>query len=172
MNIQKHILTLLLLATFVSPLHTMDSGDREQGVINWFWNVAKENQVVTATLCVSALFVTYLLTKSKQGSSLTVYNMSNELIMDSYTEPVAMNSKNSKETCSIAPYQSYWDSHAVTYSLPKGCIQTCIWRHVCSPYYKAQVNLQEGEHATIEILHDGQYKFKGKILQAKLLTDV
>ncbi len=173
MNKVKKSIISFLLALIIFHVHAMDSSDTDQGLLSRLLHAAKENQaiLVPVTVCAAGAVLAAYLLKPSQGSSLTVYNMSNTMILDSYTAPQALNSKKRYPTCSIHTYQSFWYPQSVNYTLNNGVIQTFIWRHVCSPYYKARLNLQEGERATLEILPDGHYKFKGQKVKADLLND-
>lgn len=98
-----------------------------------------------------------------QASTLKIYNMTDAPIYCS-TKPIAQCGSNS-EYCIAKPYQSIFRPNILLFDLPDEGIKEFIWKRVGSLCYKAVVNLQYDEFATIEILGDGWYKFKGKKYQ-------
>lgn len=95
-----------------------------------------------------------------QGSTLKIYNMTDSPIYCS-TKPIAQCGSNS-EFCIAKPYQSIFHPNILLFDLPDEGIKELIWKRVGSFLFRAIVNLQYDEFATIEILADGCYKFKGK----------
>lgn len=104
----------------------------------------------------------------KGTASLTVYNMTAKMVMQSSTQPAAPSSKQGKCEVGIIPYQSYWDTQAVTFTSREG-IKTFVWRHITGSTYQAEILLRSG-NATLEVHENGKYKYKGKTLQAKVIN--
>lgn len=114
-----------------------------------------------------AIGLAMLLSGSIYASRLKVYNMHYKLIRG-FTNPLSRCDK-VQDSCAIFPYVSIFKSNSVTYSLPNYGIQEFHWRGVIGARYKAVVNLEEHEHATLEVIGDGYYKFKGKKKYAEIV---
>lgn len=95
-----------------------------------------------------------------QASTLKIYNMTDSPIYCS-TKPVAeCHSKD--EYCIAKPYQSIFRPNILLFDLLDEGIKQFSWKRIGSPLYRVNVNLQYDEFATLEVLGDGYYKFKGK----------
>lgn len=97
------------------------------------------------------------------ASSLTVYNMYDRP-WNGQTNPIAP-CGTGRDDCAVFPYQSIFDTRAVTFNLPNKSIKEFYWKGLVGPRYVITVNLQENEHETLELYNDGGYKFKGKQIQ-------
>lgn len=102
-----------------------------------------------------------------QASTLKIYNMTDKPIYCS-TRPIAQ-CDSSDEYCIVKPYQSIFRPNILLFDLPYEGIEQLTWKRVGSRLYRAFVNLHDDEFATLTILGDGYYKFKGKKLYAEEL---
>ncbi len=84
------------------------------------------------------------------------------------TKPVAQCGSNS-EYCIAQPYQSIFHPNILLFELPYEGIQQITWKRIGTRLYRVFVNLGDDEFATLTILGDGYYKFKGKKLYAEEL---
>ena len=121
----------------------------------------KRTSLITCTLHTTML----LLTLGLEASSLKIYNM-HDLPIRGFTSPIA-DCGHGREDCVVFPYQSIINSHSVTFTLIDEGIQVFMWEGRIGPRYSAIVNLEKNEYATLEILGEGYYKFKGKKLYAE-----
>ncbi|MGE0009341.1 MAG: hypothetical protein AB7F19_02255 [Candidatus Babeliales bacterium] len=167
MKMIKKLSMIVFLTSIALPAKSMESHARGQGILDYAWNMAKDDEsvLVTIAFCASFVAAVYWLDKASK-SSLKVYNMARCMVLESYTDPDTVNSKNAKTKTSIAPYQSYWDPQSVTFTVEHSGIQTFKWRHINSGWYQAPVNLRKGEQASLEVFDNGQYKFKRELKQA------
>lgn len=99
------------------------------------------------------------------ASTLKVYNMTDRPLF-CYTKPFTA-CDNHADNCVVSPYQSIFHPHAKLLELQHESIEQFIWKGIVGPQYKAIVNLLQDEFATIEILDDGYYKFKGTKFKAE-----
>ena len=111
------------------------------------------------------IFLSYTL--HLQASTLKIYNMTDKPIYCS-TRPIAQ-CDSSDEYCIAKPYQSIFRPNILLFELPYEGIEQLTWKRVGSRLYRAFVNLHDDEFATLTILGDGYYKFKGKKLYAEEL---
>ena len=115
------------------------------------------------TQFIKFFMATLMLSGALQGSSLKVYNM-HDLPLRGQTTPRSSCTEG-RDECSIAPYQSIFNTQSVTYTLQGKGIRKFSWKSLIGPRYTITVDLKPNENAKLELYGGAAYKFKSKQMQ-------
>ncbi len=170
MTVFKKCALIIAVCSLMQPVYPMESDS--SSITDRLLQISKDTYV-PAIFCAGFALGAYLLVKSiRKSSSLTVYNMNESMIMQSFTSPQSLHASREHKAASISPYQSFWSTNAVTFTCETRGIETFYWRHIASPWYRADIKLALGENATLEVHANGTYRFKGVLHKATSASSI